>query len=261
MCRQSLIPLWIITEANLRESAVYSCHRAASQQLRSSKTRNLLTADPSYASIGVGRLQRAERPTSAGHVSTPAHPSLPQRSVLPIRSGEDDPVLPALGWAGQGGGGREERGGGREPGRAAFPAVAPPAPSPGLRATGRWRWTAGGRRTLSPPPAAPPRSPRRASRGGFSISFFSTSGNAPARPRRSCCAAPPALPPAAVGSGPPAAASCSAVRPGILPAGGRAVSGHRRRAAAAAPRQRQQQSAELTTQARPADARRVLQYS
>lgn len=54
MCRQSLIPLWIITEPKLRGSAVYSCHRATSQQLRSSKTGNLLTAAPSYASTGGG---------------------------------------------------------------------------------------------------------------------------------------------------------------------------------------------------------------
>lgn len=54
MCRQSLIPLWIITEPNLRGSAVYSCHRATSQQLRSSKPGNLLTAAPSCVSTGGG---------------------------------------------------------------------------------------------------------------------------------------------------------------------------------------------------------------
>lgn len=194
MCRQSLIPLWIIIEANLRESAVYSCHRAASQQLRSSKTRNLLTADPSYASIGVGRLERAERPTSAGHVSTPAHPSLPQRSVLPIRSGEDDPVLPALGWAGQGGGGREERGGGRDPGRAAFPAVAPPAPSPGLRATGRWRWTAGGRRTLSRPRPRPHAHPDAPPAAGSPSASSAPAGTHPPGPAAPAARRPPRSP-------------------------------------------------------------------
>lgn len=48
------------------------------------------------------------------------------------------------------------------------------------------------------PETLPPPSPRRASRGGFSISFFSTKGKAPVRPR-SCCTAP-AVPAAAATS-------------------------------------------------------------
>lgn len=103
---------------------------------------------------------------------------------------------------------------------------------------------AGGCRALPPPPPARalPRSPRRASRGGFSISFFSTSGKAPARPRCSCCAAAPALPPAAVGSGPPAAAAAAswcAARPGILPASWRASCQRLSTVAAAGARLRQ----------------------
>lgn len=205
-----------------------------------------------------GRLQRAEGLKPAWCVSAPAHSSLPQRSVLPsadtrCREGDpreagSDPVLPALGSAGQGAEGGRDGAEGEGRGVRPLPGVLPPRPVPpwpgGSRppshgaGKGRWGRITGGRRALPLPPRAPPRSPRRASRGGFSISFFSTSGNAPARPRRSCCAAAPALPPAAVGSGPPAAAAASwcAARPGILPAGGRAVSGHRRSGAAAAPR-------------------------